>query len=173
MSSRPLSVLIPSSWSQQKKRTPSIQSSSSSNAVHSPSWSTMSIDQLSLYARRASNSSLSMLAGNVEDKKKIRQADKLQQAMQGFSQILLMSLNDCSLGFYRISDHIHRKVPRIVETKRRLRQSSQKVQVAISDIEDVRKNVCDIERIEAFYNINKMIAKSIEIINKSKRKMIK
>lgn len=92
--------------------------------------------------------------------------------MQGFSQLLLMALNDCSLGFYRISDHIHRKVPRIVETKRRLKQSSEKVQVAISDIEDVRKNVCDIERIESFYNINKMIAKSIEIINKSK-KMIK
>ncbi|KAG2196288.1 hypothetical protein INT47_012510 [Mucor saturninus] len=84
MSSRPLSVLIPSSWSQQKKRTPSIQSSSSSNAVHSPSWSTMSIDQLSLYARRASNSSLSMLAGNVEDKKKIRQAEKLQQGIHGY-----------------------------------------------------------------------------------------
>lgn len=81
-----------------------------------------------------------------------------------------MSLNDCSLGFYRISDHIHRKVPRIVDTKRRLKKSNEKVQVAISDIEDVRKNICDIERIESFYNINKMILKSIEIVNKSKTK---
>lgn len=75
-----------------------------------------------------------------------------------------MSLNDCSLGFYRISDHIHRKVPRIVDTKKKLRQSSQKVQVAILDIEDVRKNVCDIERIESFYNITKMIEKSLDIL---------
>lgn len=75
-----------------------------------------------------------------------------------------MALNDCSLGFYRISDHIHRKVPRIVETKKKLRNSRQKVQVAISDIEDVRKNVCEIERIESFYNINKMIQKSLDIL---------
>lgn len=90
-----------------------------------------------------------------------------KKALQGFSQILLLSLNDCSLGFYRISDHIHRKVPRIVETKRRLKQSSKRVEIAISDIEDVRKNVCDIERIESFYNINKMIERSIQILHNS------
>jgi hypothetical protein len=93
MSSRPLSVLIPSSWSQQKKRPASIQSNSSCNPVHSPSWSTMSFDQLSLYVRRTSNSSLSLLAGNStttntagtsieqEDKKRRRQKEKVQQGM--------------------------------------------------------------------------------------------
>ncbi|KAI9331914.1 hypothetical protein BD770DRAFT_333465 [Pilaira anomala] len=166
MSSRPLSVLIPSSWSQQKKGPASIRSNASSTQVHSPSWSTLSFDQLSLYARRASNSSLTLLANNSdqEDKKRRRQRDKINQTIQGFSQILYMALNDCSLGFYRISDHIYRKVPRIVETKKKLRNSRQKVQVAISDIEDVRKNVCEIERIESFYNINKMIQKSLDIL---------
>ncbi|GAA5807046.1 hypothetical protein MFLAVUS_000396 [Mucor flavus] len=170
MSSRPLSVLIPSSWSQQNKGPASIRSNASSTQVHSPSWSTLSFDQLSLYAKKASNSSLTLLASSSEheDKKRRRQRDKISQAIQGFSQVLYMSLNDCSLGFYRISDHIHRKVPRIVETKKKLRQSSQKVQVAILDIEDVRKNVCDIERIESFYNITKMIEKSLDILRQQR-----
>lgn len=87
--------------------------------------------------------------------------------MQGFSQILLLSLNDCSLGFYRISDHIHRKVPRIVETKKKIRQLTEKVQIAISDMEDVGKNVRDLEYIESFYNISKMIEKSLDILKNS------
>jgi hypothetical protein len=44
------------------------------------------------------------------------------------------------------------------------------VQVAISDIEDVGKNVRDIERIESFYNINKMIERSLNIIKDSRKR---
>lgn len=81
MSSRPLSVLIPSSWSQQKKGPASIRSNASSTQVHSPSWSTLSFDQLSLYAKKASNSSLTLLANSSEqeDKKRRRQRDKISQ----------------------------------------------------------------------------------------------
>lgn len=93
----------------------------------------------------------------------------MQQVVNDFTHILLLSLNDCSLGFYRISDHIHRKVPRIVDTKKQLQQSKNKVDIAISDIQDVRKNVCDIERIESFYNINKMIEQSMNILKNSKK----
>jgi hypothetical protein len=60
-------------------------------------------------------------------------------------------------------------VPRIVETKKKLQQTKNKVDVAILDIQDVRKNVCDIERIESFYNINKMIKLSINILKNSKK----
>lgn len=87
--SRSLSVFIPTSWSQQKKRPESIQSTTSSIALRSPSWSNMSLDQLSLYARRASNSSLSILGGNSskahsieqEDKKRKKQEEKLLQSI--------------------------------------------------------------------------------------------
>lgn len=75
-------------------------------------------------------------------------------------------MNDCSIGFYRISEHIHRKVPRIVETKKELTKYSKLVDVATSDIEDVRKSICDIERIESFYNMTKMIEKTILLIKK-------
>jgi hypothetical protein len=78
--------------------------------------------------------------------------------------LLLISLNDYSIGLYRISDHIHRKVPRIVETKKLIREKSRKVDIAVSDIEDVRKNVADLERLESFYNINHMIQQSIRIL---------
>lgn len=197
--SRPLSLFIPTTWSQQQQqqssssntRPSSIQSTSSSIALNSPSWSNLSFDQISLYARRASNSSISILTthqSEQEEKRRKRQRDKVQQGkvndvvmrchgdwsfvntvVNGFTHILLLSLNDCSLGFYRISDHIHRKVPRIVDTKKQLQQSKAKVDIAISDIQDVRKNVCDIERIESFYNINKMIESSINILKNSKK----
>ncbi|OAD02631.1 hypothetical protein MUCCIDRAFT_112023 [Mucor lusitanicus CBS 277.49] len=149
--SRPLSLFIPTTWSQQQQqqssssntRPSSIQSTSSSIALNSPSWSNLSFDQISLYARRASNSSISILTthqSEQEEKRRKRQRDKVQQVVNGFTHILLLSLNDCSLGFYRISDHIHRKVPRIVDTKKQLQQSKAKVDIAISDIQDVRKN---------------------------------
>lgn len=79
-----------------------------------------------------------------------------------------MSLNDYSIGYYRISDHIHRKVPRIVELKKLIREKSKKVDIAVSDIEDVRKNVADLERLESFYNMNQMIQKSLSILKESK-----
>lgn len=85
-------------------------------------------------------------------------------ALHGIVQVLLISLNDYSVGFYRISDHIHRKVPRIVATKKLIQEKSQKVDIAISDIEDVRKNVAELERLESFYNMNQMIQASLKIL---------
>lgn len=89
---RPLSLFIPTAWSQQQQqqqqqtysntRPSSIQSTSSSIALNSPSWSNISFDQLSLYARRASNSSISILTthrSEQEEKRRKRQKDKVQQ----------------------------------------------------------------------------------------------
>jgi hypothetical protein len=85
-----------------------------------------------------------------------------------FHRILLLSLNDSSLGFYRIFDHIHRKVPKIVETRKRLESMDKRIDTANSDIEDVRKQVHEIERIETFCNIADMIKQSLEILDLKK-----
>ncbi|KAI8972286.1 hypothetical protein BDB01DRAFT_810748 [Pilobolus umbonatus] len=182
---KPLTVVIPSSWSHthKHKREPSIQSQSSSTLL-SPSWSMLSFDQLSLYARRASNSSLSLLnapgtfspknpsiTSSLEDENKRRRLkEKIQQAINGFSQSFLLSINDSSLGFYRISDHIQRKVPDMVDTRKRLNQLSKRIDTANTDIEDIRRDVSDIERLEAFLNIHQMIRTSLGIIKAAKDK---
>jgi hypothetical protein len=80
-----LSLFIPTTWSQQQSSNTgpaSIQSTSSSIALNSPSWSNLSFDQLSLYARRASNSSISLLTthqNEQEEKRRKRQREKVQQ----------------------------------------------------------------------------------------------
>ncbi|RCH91828.1 hypothetical protein CU098_009008 [Rhizopus stolonifer] len=155
MSTRTLSLFIPG---QKSKRPASVSSSSSSTKSYS--WS---LDQLSLYTNRRASTQSSLSQGQ-DEKKKRRQAERLKQVSNRFNHILLLSLNDCSLGFYKIFDHIQRKIPKIVETKKKLQKSSEKVAIAILDIKDVRKNVCDIEQIDSFYNISKMIEQSLDII---------
>ncbi|EPB82066.1 hypothetical protein HMPREF1544_11194 [Mucor circinelloides 1006PhL] len=93
---RPLSLFIPTTWSQQQPqsssntRPSSIQSTSSSIALNSPSWSNLSFDQLSLYARRASNSSISILTthqSEQEEKRRKRQKDRVQQVVNEYQII--------------------------------------------------------------------------------------
>lgn len=82
---KPLSLFIPTTWSQQQSSNTgpgSIQSTSSSIALDSPSWSNLSFDQLSHYARRASNSSISLLTthqNEQEEKRRKRQRERVQQ----------------------------------------------------------------------------------------------
>ncbi|KAI7899708.1 uncharacterized protein BX663DRAFT_520104, partial [Cokeromyces recurvatus] len=96
-----------------------------------------------------------------EDKKEQR----IEQNITEFKHILLLCLNDCSIGYYRITEHIHRRVPKIVETKKKIKETSEKVNIAVSNIIDVKKSLNDIEHIESFYNINKMIQKSMKLID--------
>jgi hypothetical protein len=76
MNSRPLSSFIPTQWTQQK-RPASVHSQSSQKSLTqlSTSWS---FDQLSFYARKASNTSISLLTANTnDDNKKKKQTEKL------------------------------------------------------------------------------------------------
>lgn len=84
-------------------------------------------------------------------------------------QAFLFSLNDSSLKLYTISDHIQRKVPRLVELKKKIRQQSDKVETANFDIQDAQRSICDMERIESFVNIFSMIESSHDIIRNSKK----
>ena len=150
------SLLIPT---QKKERPASICSATSSSSARSYSWTAaFSLDQLSLYSKKT--------FGEQEEKKKRRQQERIKQIAGGFNHILLLSLNDCSVGLYRVLDHIHRRIPKIVETKKKVRSSSQRVETAILDIEDVRKNVCELEQIESFFNISQMIEQSIASVKK-------
>ncbi|KAI8967631.1 hypothetical protein BDF20DRAFT_917555 [Mycotypha africana] len=153
-------------------------------------WSIFSLDQLPFYSHSAKNSngkskkgtrrlsnashisqfsinsSSSRATSYVEDeataKKLSKQRTKAAEVVKGFMRVLLLCLNDCSNGFYKIFDHIQRRVPSIVKQKIAVRDLTQKVNIAIADIEDVRENVIELERqIEPFRNMYQMIQASI------------
>lgn len=81
----------------------------------------------------------------------------------------MLSLNNSSLGLYTVSDHIYRKVPRLIEMKKKIQQISSQVETADLDIQDAQKSICDIERIDSFVNMSKMIKLSLEIIAKDQK----
>ncbi|KAI8331291.1 hypothetical protein BD560DRAFT_415855 [Blakeslea trispora] len=151
------SLFIPA---QKDKRPESVYSNASSSSALSHSWSnTFSLDQLSLYSKKKT-------FGEQEEKKKRRQQERIKQIARGFNQVLLLSLNDCSLGLYRVIDHVSRRVPKIIDARKKLQSSSQKVKAAILDIKDVRNNVCELEQIDSFFKISQMIEQSISLTNK-------
>ncbi|KAI9470635.1 MAG: hypothetical protein EXX96DRAFT_364038 [Benjaminiella poitrasii] len=154
---RPLSVFLPSSWQQQEE---TIKRNKRPTSVYSQT-SSSSLNQTSLQHAKK-NLSFIFYQENKEEK-------AIKKNINEFKHILLLCLNDCSIGYYRITEHIHRKVPRIVETKKKIQQTNERVKTAVSDIEDIKKNLDDIERIESFYNMNKMIQKTLKIIGKQNR----
>ncbi|KAG1173477.1 hypothetical protein G6F70_005853 [Rhizopus microsporus] len=162
---RPLSVLIPPSWT----------STSSSE-----SETNFTLDQISSYAKKITSSNLFSASSSSstassfkldpsdEHKRKILKT-KSQQALNEFTYAFLLSLNNSSLGLYTVSDHIYRKVPRLIEMKKKIQQISSQVETADLDIQDAQKSICDIERIDSFVNMSKMIKLSLEIIAKDQK----
>ncbi|KAL0077606.1 hypothetical protein F4703DRAFT_1797383 [Phycomyces blakesleeanus] len=175
-----LSIFVP----RHKRQSPSITSQSTIGSTEPPPpsspWSQVSFDQLSTYARRASSTSLSILNNGAvailhpglttslhsldPEEKEQRVQERVSKVTEGVVNTLKLALNDCSLGLYRVSDHIHRRVPRIVQEKNNLTALANDVDTANLDISDVRKTVGDMERIESFHSMAKMIKKSMDIL---------
>lgn len=85
-------------------------------------------------------------------------------ATEAVENTIKNSFNDASLGLYRVSEHIHRRVPQIVESKAGLRDIEQQVETANSDMKDARRIVEDLERIESFRHIGQMVKMSLSIV---------
>ncbi|KAI7864965.1 hypothetical protein BDF14DRAFT_1883808 [Spinellus fusiger] len=164
-------------------------------SAHDPplpsAWSHVSLDQVTSYARQASqsirflsmypstsastststNASTSTSTSTIKstclaaDEKRGRLHER---TLKGLSKTLKLSLNDCSLGLYRVSDHIHRRVPRLVQDTSRLTTLGHDLETAILDIVDVRRVVGDMEPTQSFYHMSKMIKASLDIVRKSK-----
>ena len=81
-----------------------------------------------------------------------------------------LALNDCSYGLYRVFDHIQRKVPQIVDEKKRLRTTQEQVDTATEDIVDARKVVAEVEHLESFNSISDMIKSSLTIAKNAKER---
>ncbi|KAI9256633.1 hypothetical protein BDA99DRAFT_516942 [Phascolomyces articulosus] len=173
------SVSISSSTSSQRRQQRHNswrQSSTSSDPSASPPFS---IDHLSILARRASSSNITISALTHpfqnqrlpdEHERQKRTHEAAQQVTTGIEKTTQLALNDCSLGLYRVFDHIQRKVPQIVDEKKQLRTIREQVDTGTEDIVDVRKVVAEVERIESFNNISDMIKSSIAIIKDAKER---
>ncbi|KAI9014501.1 hypothetical protein CLU79DRAFT_721732 [Phycomyces nitens] len=171
-----LSIFVP----RHKRQSPSIASQSTVGSTDPPSspWSQVSFDQLSTYARRASSTISILNNGAVSilnpaatslhsldpEEKEQRVQDRVSKVSDGVVNTLKLAVNDCSLGLYRVSDHIHRRVPRIVQEKANLIALANDVDTANLDISDVRKTVADMERIESFNSMAKMVKQSMAIL---------
>lgn len=197
-------------WNARRPEPLSLRSSFSATrfaeSLRLPSSPTFSLDQLSVYARRASNSSINIMSssattflqhavslhGETDDNMQAKNAKvyenaqtsksfwhnfllnvyphtwELDIATHEFENTIKSSFNDASLGLHRVSEHIHRKVPQIAESKAGLRDIEQLVETANSDMLDARRVVEDLECIESFRSIAEMVKTSLTIVKAHK-----
>ncbi|KAL1934391.1 hypothetical protein VTP01DRAFT_6573 [Rhizomucor pusillus] len=176
-------------WNARRLEPLSLRSSFSATrfaeSLRLPSSPTFSLDQLSVYARRASNSSINIMSssattflqhavslhGETDDNMQAKNAkvyENAQTTTHEFENTIKSSFNDASLGLHRVSEHIHRKVPQIAESKAGLRDIEQLVETANSDMLDARRVVEDLECIESFRSIAEMVKTSLTIVKAHK-----
>ncbi|KAI8376159.1 uncharacterized protein BYT42DRAFT_605806 [Radiomyces spectabilis] len=182
-----LSLIVPF----QKRKPPSVMSHSTASSTaepvpRSPSGrSTMSFEQISDYARHASSSSLHLLNAGAamfnpvsiansihsldEEERSSRLQERVRRVSTGMVRTLKLSLNDSSVGLHRVMEHIHRKVPQMMDNRAQLRQLGQTVQTSNADIEDARKIVNELDQMQAFVEMANMIHKSLDIVKNTKK----
>ncbi|ORZ04903.1 hypothetical protein BCR42DRAFT_428770 [Absidia repens] len=166
--------IVPSSSSHSSIKTTSTTSAAVSGWIDSAPWSGVSLDQLSTYARRASNSSLNLL--NVtsvlpsiksEDAEQ-RLIERIQKGNSGSLKALQLSLNNSSQGLSQIYEHINRRVPQLVDQRQQLHALSERVATANADLVDASEVVTSMERIESFVHMADMIQASLKLVSSQK-----
>ncbi|SAM06371.1 hypothetical protein [Absidia glauca] len=168
--------IVPSSSQTSIKTTTT--STAATGWIDSTSFSNVSFDQLSSYAssyaRRASNSSLSLLnVASVLPSLKSEDAEqklveRIQKVERGSFKTLQLALNDSSQGLARINDHIHRRVPQLVDQRQQLDALSEQVTTSNSDLKDACDMVTSMERIESFVHMADMIQSSLKLVGSHK-----
>ncbi|KFH65766.1 hypothetical protein MVEG_07870 [Podila verticillata NRRL 6337] len=70
-------------------------------------------------------------------------------------------LNDSSLVFYRVNEHIHKKVPILVQEKKALANIRKNVETANQDMEDARQTISSMQRIAELGRIEELVNRSL------------
>ncbi|CAG8596767.1 11036_t:CDS:2 [Paraglomus brasilianum] len=78
-------------------------------------------------------------------------------------------MNDTSLGLYRITDYIHKKLPQIVEEKKGMKTIANEVNIANSNARDSSGIVKSMQNIPSVDNISEMLKTTIGILEKAKK----
>ncbi|KAG0362626.1 hypothetical protein BGZ54_008563 [Gamsiella multidivaricata] len=93
---------------------------------------------------------------------------KARKASVHLSESITNVLNDSSLVFYRVNEHIHKKVPQLVEEKKALAAIHKDVKTANQDLEDARQTISGMQRITELSSIEALIPRVIaKFIKKS------
>ncbi|KAF9960377.1 hypothetical protein BGZ70_008624 [Mortierella alpina] len=71
------------------------------------------------------------------------------------------SLNDSSLVFYRVNEHIHKKVPLLVQEKKALVRIRKSVETANQDMEDARQTISSMQRISELSHIDDLVKRAL------------
>jgi hypothetical protein len=87
---------------------------------------------------------------------------------RGSFKTLQLALNDSSQGLARINDHIHRRVPQLVDQRQQLDALSEQVTTSNSDLKDACDMVTSMERIESFVHMADMIQSSLKLVGSHK-----
>ncbi|KAF9133159.1 hypothetical protein BGX30_012401 [Mortierella sp. GBA39] len=82
------------------------------------------------------------------------------------SETITGALNDASLVFYRVNEHIHKKVPVLVQEKKALVSIRKDVETANQDMEDARQTISSMQRITEFSTIEALVQRSLAAVQK-------
>ncbi|RUS17503.1 hypothetical protein BC937DRAFT_89896 [Endogone sp. FLAS-F59071] len=188
LASVPLQIQRPRS-ANSKKRAPSISSvRSTTSSVDQPWPISASFDQLNFFNRRASISSTNLLkTGSFStistlEAVELQLKERVKKATFDTSLVIKSMLNDASVGLYRVTEHIQKKVPAIVDekltntvihnrrdTQRSLAALAVQVDCANSDVSDARKTVTELLRNQCINSVGEMLRKSIELVEAAKK----
>ncbi|KAI8062542.1 hypothetical protein BC940DRAFT_370137 [Gongronella butleri] len=127
------------------------------------SFSTLSLDQLSNYARRASHS---FSPQNAADDTQAYLADKAQKVQRGADKSLLLCLNGSAMGLSRISEHIHKRVPEMVDQAHQWQAKTEQVQRANADLQDASATLSTLQRIDSFAHMDEMLDRCDVLLQK-------
>ncbi|KAG0206373.1 hypothetical protein BGX33_007458, partial [Mortierella sp. NVP41] len=81
------------------------------------------------------------------------------------SETIAGALNDSSLVFYRVNEHVHKKVPVLVQEKKALVNIRKDVETANQDMEDARQTISSLQRITEFGTIEALVKRSLAAVH--------
>ena len=78
---------------------------------------------------------------------------RLLRVTTAFNDVLYSCANEPSLGMYRIQEHVGVTVPKLVEQRRQLKETCQRVEDACYDLEYDAKTLTDMAKITQFSGV--------------------
>ncbi|KAL2911442.1 hypothetical protein HK105_209093 [Polyrhizophydium stewartii] len=85
-------------------------------------------------------------------------AARARKSAASLSSAIVHLANDTSLGLYRIQEHVHKKVPQLVDDRQALLQMRPNLDIAASDAAEIQELLRGMDRIDSF-------ARCLEYIN--------
>ncbi|KAF9111990.1 hypothetical protein BGX27_004171 [Mortierella sp. AM989] len=92
--------------------------------------------------------------------------NKARKMSLHMSDAITSTLNDSSLVLYRVNEHIHKKVPQLVEEKKALVAICRDVETANQDLEDARQTISGMERITELGTIEELLKRALTAVQK-------